>query len=165
MTLDTVVQNPFAVITIIAAPAILTNASSILTLSTSTRLMRCLDRINTLTGHLDRQEVSNELRKVYLEQAELSHKQARQFLGALRWIYIALAAFAIASFLALMGASTVTLLPGKVLELLGALSLIAGGVGALGFLWSSINLIIASRITVQVLQADNEILKRHHLRR
>ncbi|MDZ4083576.1 MAG: DUF2721 domain-containing protein [Bdellovibrionales bacterium] len=164
MTLDTVVQNPFAVITIIAAPAILTNASSILTLSTSTRLMRCLDRINTLTGHLDGQEISKELRTVYLEQAELSHKQARQFLGALRWIYIALAAFAIASFLALMGASTVTLLPGKVLELLGALSLIAGGVGALGFLWSSINLIIASRITVQVLQADNEILKRHHLR-
>jgi hypothetical protein len=164
MTLDTVVQNPFAVITIIAAPAILTNASSILTLSTSTRLMRCLDRINTLTGHLDRNEISKELRMVYLEQAELSHKQARQFLGALRWIYISLAAFAIASFLALMGASTVTLLPEKVLEILGALSLIAGGVGALGFLWSSINLIIASRITVQVLQADNEILKRHHLK-
>jgi hypothetical protein len=162
MTIDTVVQNPFAVITIIAAPAILTNASSILTLSTSTRLMRCLDRINTLTGHLDRHEISKELRAVYLEQTELSHRQARQFLGALRWIYVALGAFAIASFLALMGASTVTLLPGKILEALGALSLIAGGVGALGFLWSSVNLISASRIIVQILQTDNEILKALH---
>lgn len=57
--------------------------------------------VNTLTGHLDRTEISNELRTVYLEQAELSHKQARQFLGALRWIYISLAAFAIAGFLVL----------------------------------------------------------------
>ncbi len=124
--------------------------------------MRCLDRINTLTGHLDRKEISSELRAVYLEQAELSHQQARQFLGALRWIYIALASFAIASFLALIGSSTLTLLPGQMLELIGALSLVAGGIGALGFLWSSINLIIASRITVQVLAADNEILKAHH---
>lgn len=162
MTIDTVVQNPFAVITVIAAPAILTNASSILTLSTSTRLMRCLDRINTLTGHLDRQEISKELRVIYLEQVELSHKQARQFLGALRWIYVALGAFAIASFLALVGASTVTLLPEKVLEVFGALSLVSGGVGALGFLWSSINLISASRITVRVLQTDNEMLKALH---
>lgn len=121
--------------------------------------MRCLDRINTLTQHLDNPSLSNDLRSAYVQQSELSHRQARQFLGALRWIYIALAAFAIASFLALIGASTQTLLSQRILESIGAVSLVCGGIGALGVLWSSINLIIASRITVQVLKSDNEILK------
>ncbi|MCM2281281.1 MAG: DUF2721 domain-containing protein [Bdellovibrionaceae bacterium] len=162
MTADipSLAQNPFAVITIIAAPAILTNASSILTLSTTTRLMRCLDRISALNRALDETTLTGEQREAYKLQAELSHKQSRQFLGALRWIYVALAAFAIASFLALIGASTLTVLPRAVIDFFGTASLVAGGVGALGFVWSSINLIIASRITLVIMESEHEILIR-----
>jgi hypothetical protein len=154
-------QNPFAVITIIAAPAILTNASSILTLSTSTRLMRCLDRINQLTERLDRDRLSPEVKAMHVKQIELSHKQSRQFLGALRWIYVTLASFAVASFLALLGAATMSLIPLAFVEGLATASLVAGAIGVLGIIWSSINLINASRITVVIMSADMEHLQRH----
>jgi len=45
--------NPFAVLSFIVAPAILTNASSVLTLSTSNRLARAVDRARELTTALE----------------------------------------------------------------------------------------------------------------
>ena len=46
-------SNPFAVLTAIVAPAILTNASSILALGTSNRLGRVVDRTRVVAGELD----------------------------------------------------------------------------------------------------------------
>lgn len=154
-------QNPFAVMTFIAAPAILTNASSILTLSTSTRLMRCLDRINQLTEKIDSGELSLELRQTYFKQIQLSHRQSRQFLVALRAIYATLASFAIASFMAIIGAAIASFSPHSVIEGFGIASLVAGGFGVFGFVWSSINLIKASRITLVIMQEDMQHLARH----
>ncbi len=164
MTIDAsaLAQNPFAIITIIAAPAILTNASSILTLSTSTRLMRCLDRISNLTEKIDRGGLAEEMRTRYFKQIEMSHRQSRQFLRALRAIYTTLASFAFASFIALLGAATARVFPAPLIETFGVLSLIAGGSGAVGFIWASIELIKASRITVAIMQTDMELLKKHH---
>ena len=46
-------DNPYAVLTLIAAPAILTNASSVLALSTSNRFARAVDRQRQLSKLLD----------------------------------------------------------------------------------------------------------------
>ncbi|MES2962892.1 MAG: DUF2721 domain-containing protein [Bdellovibrionota bacterium] len=164
MTIDATVltQNPFAVITIIAAPAILTNASSILSLSTSTRLIRCLDRINHLTEKLDKGGLSPELMKMYMKHIDLSHRQSRQFLRALRSIYTSLASFALASFIALVGAALATTIPNGVVEAMAVVSFFAGGVGAVGFVWASIELIKASKITITIMNTDIDHLKRHH---
>jgi hypothetical protein len=40
--------NPFAVLSLIVAPAVLTNACSVLVLSTSNRLARATDRVREL---------------------------------------------------------------------------------------------------------------------
>ena len=164
MTIDTttITSNPFAAITIMAAPAILTNASSILTLSTSTRLMRCLDRISVLTERLGRSDLDKSLRETFAQQIELSHKQSRQFLSALRWIYITLASFAFASFGALVGAASLSFVPHFATETLAILSLASGGLGIVGFIWASFNLVTASRITVQIMSADMEHFRRHN---
>ena len=45
--------NPFAALTFIAAPALLTNTSSLLLLGTSNRLARAVDRVRALTAHLE----------------------------------------------------------------------------------------------------------------
>ena len=45
-------NNPFAVLTAIVAPAILTNASSVLALGTSNRLARVVDRTRIVAVHL-----------------------------------------------------------------------------------------------------------------
>ena len=45
--------NPFAVLSFIVAPAVLTNASSVLALSTSNRLARAVDRARELSKQLE----------------------------------------------------------------------------------------------------------------
>ena len=44
--------NPFAALTFIAAPALLTNASSLLLMGTTNRLARAVDRVRALASHL-----------------------------------------------------------------------------------------------------------------
>ena len=46
-------SNPFGVLTSVVAPAILTNACSVLALGTSNRLARVVDRTRVVAGELD----------------------------------------------------------------------------------------------------------------
>jgi len=46
-------SNPFAILSLIVAPAILTNATSVLVMSTSNRLARGVDRARELSKQLE----------------------------------------------------------------------------------------------------------------
>jgi hypothetical protein len=46
-----ITDNPFAVLTLIAAPAVFTNASSVLALGTGNRLARVVDRTRPLCAY------------------------------------------------------------------------------------------------------------------
>ena len=50
--------NPFAAFSMIVAPAILTNAASVLAMSTSNRLARAVDRARDLARQLEAHDVS-----------------------------------------------------------------------------------------------------------
>lgn len=153
-----VAQNPFAVITIIAAPAILTNASSILGLSTGNRLMKCLDTINTIEKKMNEGALPSLL-EIYSEQNQLAYRQSRNFLRALRASYTSLGAFAFSCFLALLGSALMLVISVNFIEPLAILSLFVGGVGVLSLVWSSVELVIASRITVKIMEKNIQILK------
>jgi hypothetical protein len=85
--------NPFAVLSFIVAPAILTNASSVLTLSTSNRLARAVDRARELTTALESTAALGS-RSAQLELRELAGAQQRMLMliRALRAFYLALGA-------------------------------------------------------------------------
>ena len=51
--------NPFAAFSLIVAPAILTNASSVLAMSTGNRLARSVDRARDLARQLEAKEGSH----------------------------------------------------------------------------------------------------------
>ncbi len=156
-------QNPFAIITVIGAPAILTNASSILGMNTSGRLMRCLDRIAHFEDKLKSgKDLNAELSHSYMKQMELSQKQARQFLRSLKSTYAALGAFVLASFLALIGGVSAHLGNTNLMEALGILSIGSGGFGVLGLSHASLELFLASRITVSILQTNMDSLKKQY---
>src|SRR5206468_9332116 len=113
------------VVTFIAAPALLTNASSVLALSTINRMLRTRDRMKELFAKSQADAEPNAARLV--EQVDRVEKQAVLLLRALRSIYVALGAFS--------GATLVTLLGAGLAPFQGALwfRLLAGlGVG-LGF--------------------------------
>ena len=51
--MDAVGTNPFGILTFIVAPAILTNASSVMALGTSNRFARAIDRARTLATQIE----------------------------------------------------------------------------------------------------------------
>jgi hypothetical protein len=98
-------QNPFAVLSLIVAPAILTNASSILIMSTSNRLIRAADRARELSKQLENTTDAG-CPDADRRLAELAASEDRTLLllRALRSFYVAVGAFALAAFVSLLGA-------------------------------------------------------------
>jgi len=154
---STMAQNPFDIITIIGAPAILTNASSILGLSTGTRLMKCLETIGMIEKKLEDPAVSEGMKEIYLAQSRLSYRQSRNFLRALRASYTSLAAFAFSCFVALVGSILILFGLRDMAQILAVLSLLSGSAGVLGLVWSSIELIIASKLTLLIMNKNLEV--------
>src|ERR1043165_10287103 len=97
-------HSPFAALTFVAAPALLTNASSVLGLSTINRMLRTRDRMSELFVKSEAPGQSEASRSRLVEVANRVERQASLLLTALRSIYIALAAFASATLVTLLGA-------------------------------------------------------------
>ena len=146
-------ENPFAVLSLIAAPAILTNASSVLVMSTSNRLARAVDRAQELSKQLeattDFSQTDAQRRLVELAACE---RRIKLLVSALQRIYIALGGFAAASLVSLLGAVVAPL--GYAPLVLGTeLCGVAAGLLAVGALvHASVSLVSDTRIVMSVLQ-------------
>jgi hypothetical protein len=98
--------NPFTMLTLIAAPAVLTNASSVLALGTSNRFARAVDRARALAAQLESKEASNDPTDA-MRIRQLGRLQRRILLlvKALATFYTSLGSFAAASLISLIGAA------------------------------------------------------------
>ena len=112
-------SNPFAVLSLIVAPAILTNASSVLIMSTSNRLARGVDRARELSKQLEgTTDLSCPDAQRRLRELRAAEDRTLLLLRSLRSFYVALGAFAFAAFVSLLGAVTASIqLPAIVLPL------------------------------------------------
>src|ERR1700760_1596577 len=100
MALDT--QNAFELLTVIAAPALITNASSVLVLSTSNRFARAVDRSRPLRAELAGSD--HDERSLFLH-SPLHHFIRRRTLilvRALTSFYVAVGSFAFGTFTGLV---------------------------------------------------------------
>jgi hypothetical protein len=78
-------DNPFTSLTLIAAPAVLTNASSVLALGTSNRFARAIDRARALAAILEKETVSRDpLTIMRVRQLNRAEKRSLLLLQALR---------------------------------------------------------------------------------
>ncbi|HEU6448007.1 MAG TPA: DUF2721 domain-containing protein [Verrucomicrobiae bacterium] len=153
-------NNPFAVLTFIAAPAILTNATSVLAMSTINRMLRTRDRMHELFRESDDEA---KLRgEKFIEQVGRVEKQAMFLLSALRWIYIALGAFAAASLVTLLGALFGQLEHERLIRVGVGAGLVLGFVGVIGIVGGCINLLRATQLSLTNIHEEAEII---HLRR
>src|SRR4051812_22799034 len=106
--MDPLAVNPFAVLTFIVAPAILTNASSVMAMSTSTRFARSVDRARAVAKELQEgPDADDELARFRLRQLDFANRRARLLVRALSAFYLSLGAFAAASLTSLLGAALV----------------------------------------------------------
>jgi hypothetical protein len=98
-------SSPFTVLTFIAAPALLTNATSVLAMSTTTRMLRTRDSMGQLLRRSEGHSLSGEAADQMVAQVNRTEKQAGLLLGALASIYFALGGFSGATLVTLIGAA------------------------------------------------------------
>src|SRR6202040_2181972 len=95
--------NPFAVLTAVVAPAILTNACSVLALGTSNRLARVVDRTRVVARELAAIGPSDVHYKSWVAQLDGLQVGTRMLVKALRFIYGSLGLFATAALVSVLG--------------------------------------------------------------
>jgi hypothetical protein len=96
-------ESPFAILTAIVAPAVLTNACSVLALGTSNRVARVVDRTRAVTAEMGHVGEDDKMRHHLEHQLSLLRVRARLLVGALRLAYLALGGFASSALIAVIG--------------------------------------------------------------
>ncbi len=157
-TLNTMVGNPFAVLSLIAAPAVLTNASSVLALSTSNRFLRAAERIRAVSEKLERCRTPEE-KQMLLKQVERIEKQAVLLLRALRGVYVSLGAFAGASLISIVGAALPATPLGRYEAVVVAVALVVGVIGAFGLISACLNLFHATRLSMTNISEEAALIR------
>ncbi len=161
-TIDPIISpnNPFASLTLIAAPAILTNASTLLILSTSNRLARAVDRARVLADKLERLEASGEEAKdLMLRELHFAEDRTLILAKALRSIYFTVGAFASAAFISLIGAISSSI-EGALLQAIEITAVVVGALAVGGLVYASALLVRETKIAVSVLHEEASFVKK-----
>jgi hypothetical protein len=155
-----ITDNPFAVLTLIAAPAVFTNASSVLALGTGNRLARVVDRTRQLTNQL-REPASQNTSETEMDLRHITHLEQRAYrlVRAMGFFYTAIGSFAAASLISIFGA-VLAGQPSRVpFEVIGGLSFIAGAIGFVGLVIGCSLLVSETRLALRSLSEEAELVK------
>ena len=150
-------QNPFAVLTFIVAPAILTNATSVLAMSTINRMLRTRDRMHEL--YQESESTTKYHGATYLEQVNRVERQALLLLRALRWIYVSLGAFAAASLVTLLGAVSGHLGNNLLMGVVVVVGLLLGFLGVAGLVGGCVNLLHATQLSLLNIREEATLIR------
>ena len=160
MDSGTLSQSPFAVTTFIAAPALLTNAASLLALSTINRMLRTRDRMKQLFDESEKGVKSAGDSERLVRQVNRVEGQALHLLRALHSIYVALGAFSAASLVTLLGAVLAQWEGVFSFHLLVSGGLALGVVGVGGLVWGCWNLLQATRLSLMNMREEADLIRR-----
>ena len=147
-------ENPFAVLTIVVAPAILTSASSMLCLGTNNRLGRVVDRTRIVSAQLTTLAATDESRPLYQHQLQSLEVRWTLVLRALKLFYISLGSFATAALISLLGA----ILTGSALHaafmVIALFALSSGTVGVAGLVIGCATMVKETRLAIEDLSKE-----------
>ena len=147
-------ESPFAALTIVVAPAILTNASSVLCLGTGNRLARVADRARAVSAQLARLEPDEENFAFYRQQLEGLDARFNLVLRALKCFYTSLASFAVAALISLLGSIFTFTAPNIGFTAAALLGLLSGMVGVAGLVAGCAMMVQETRLTIQNLRQE-----------
>jgi hypothetical protein len=157
-------SSPLAVLTFIAAPAILTNASSVLALGTSNRFARNVERarqiINTMRSANDKTDA--EMIEMYRGQLARTELRATLLIRSLSSFYFSLGCFAAGSLLSLLGAILAASEYHALLHVLLGMALVAGVLGLTGLIVGCVQLLRETRLALQSLREDTRFFRKHY---
>jgi hypothetical protein len=154
------VSNPFQILTMIVAPAILTNSSSVLSLATGNRFGRTVDRVRALTDKLkDTGKNSTEEQAVFLTQIHINGRRSLLLVRALTAFYIAVGAFACTALISLVGAGFAMVhLNAESMTSFG-IALLTGFAGVTSIITGACYLVRETWLALSSIQAEVTLLK------
>jgi hypothetical protein len=151
-------QSPFAVLTFIVAPAILTNATSVLAMSTINRMLRTRERMQQL--YRESQEAENFRGELFVNQVNRVESQAVLLLGAMRLLYVSLGAFAAAALVTLLGALISQVEPRAITRVIIGAGLLLGFTGVTGLVGGCLKLFRATRLSMFNIREEAELIRK-----
>ena len=152
-------SNPFAILTFISAPAILTNASCVLLFGTGNRYGRAIDRVHELADAIERNSGTEaaELR-LRVRQLDASEQRTLLIVKALTCFYAAVAGFVASTLVSLIGAVLVSVhLPSGV-SLSFGIAFVTGAVGVFSMIAGALMLARETRFSFRILKEEKDFL-------
>ncbi|WP_437185756.1 DUF2721 domain-containing protein [Planctomicrobium sp. SH668] len=144
--------NPFGILSLIVAPAILTNAAAVLIMSTSNRLARAVDRARELSKQLETEtDMNSDVAERRLFELSAAEDRGILLMTGLRCFYLAMAGFASSTLLSLLGAVIAPFNVMSVVYLAEIAGIIAGVVAVSSLVHGSTVLLTETRIAINVL--------------
>ena len=153
-------HNPFAILTAVVAPAILTNASSVLALGTSNRLARVVDRTRVVASHLANLEPGAAEHNAWSAQLDGLQVRAQLLVRALRAVYASLGLFASAALVSVLGSIVAYYGSQITFKIAVILNLLTGSAAVLGLATGCTLMVRETRLAVQGLTEEAELAGR-----
>jgi hypothetical protein len=158
--MDTVTHSPFAALTMIVAPAMLTNASCVLAMSTINRMLRTRERMRELLHDSENPAQARDEVERAARQVDRVERQATLLMGALASIYVALGSFALATLVSLLGAAFVSVAGQLLFQALAACGFILGVVGVIGLVIGCARLFRATQLSMINIREEAEAIRK-----
>ena len=145
------VADPFSILTVVVAPAVLTNASSVLALGTNNRLARVADRSHAVTAQL-----ATGARDHEATVAELAALQTRAqlLLRALRCFYLGLGLFASSALISIAGSIVVYYGWPSAFQIAAGIGVVCGASAVIALVCGCVLMIRETQLAVKGLAYD-----------
>lgn len=157
--LTPVSDSPFAVLTLIAAPAVFTNAASLLSLGTGNRLARVVDRTRTLVKDLHGTDIHPATRALWISHLGRLEKRGALLVRAMSFFYGAIGCFAAASVVSLLGAGVVSSQHKWPFQAIVVISFVLGTVGFVGLSVGCSLLVNETRLALRSIYEEAQMAR------
>jgi hypothetical protein len=150
-------NNPFAALSIVVAPAILTSASSVLCLGTANRLARVVDRTRTVSTQLANLAPNPETTSTFRRQLEELRVRCSLVLRALICFYVSIGSFVAGALILLVGSLFTTPDLRLAFNFLAILELLSGIVGVGSLMFGCSIMVRETRLAIRNLAEETEL--------
>jgi Protein of unknown function (DUF2721) len=147
-------ENPFAILTAIVAPAVLTNACSVLCLGISNRIARVVDRTRVLTADMPKFQQGSQEYESRMRQLERLQRRAQSLVKALRLFYSALGGLAASALISVIGAASAYFGSPLVFQAIAVIALAIGTFAVTALVSGCVYMVHETRLAVQNLSEE-----------
>jgi Protein of unknown function (DUF2721) len=145
-----IAADPFSILTVVVAPAVLTNASSVLALGTNNRLARVADRSHAVTAQL---AGARDHEATVAELADLQTR-AQLLLRALRCFYLGLGLFASSALISIAGSIVVYYGWPSAFQIAAGIGVVCGASAVIALVCGCVLMIRETQLAVKGLTYD-----------